>query len=142
MRIALEPEYFIEALHLPQSAARGFIREIPLGYHTLLVSAPLFYLYEAALLENKKALGLRYSDIQGLLSMLAEKGSPVKLHSLWRPVLKKPGRDILMATAFFGQADALLLTDKTAHFYKKAAKRFRLDLVTDPDLIEKGDIAA
>lgn len=142
MKIALDPDYLIDALKDPNSKARIFLKDLPNGSFKLVISAPLFHFYETELLEHKKELKLKYGDIQNILSILATHARAVKLHPLWRPVLKKPGRDILMATACFGRADALLVSEDSLHFYKKMAKRLNLPLLTDIEVINTEEHAA
>lgn len=105
------------------------------GHHRLvpLVTTALFLAYEEVLgrPEHQLVHRLDPAAVRRFLGALASACEPVDVRFLWRPQLKDPGDEMVLAAAINGRADALV-THNTRHFIS-AGSRFRV--LTPADLM-------
>jgi len=75
----------------------------------VLVSVPLMLEYEAVLTrqEQLSETGLTVQETNAVLDALSVVIEPVSLRFLWRPQLKDPSDEMVLATAVNGRADRL-----------------------------------
>src|SRR5262249_32832887 len=101
---------------------------------TMLVSVPLMLEYEPVLTraDHLKESGLNADEAGSVLDALAGVIEPVGLRFLWRPQLKDPADEMVLETAFNGQADCLV-TFNTRHL-SAAAKAFGLRIALPKDV--------
>lgn len=88
--------------------------------------------YEAVLTrpEHPSASGLSVQETNAVLDAFAAVVEPVRLRFLWRPRLKDPADEMVLATAVNGRADRLV-TFNLRHLMQ-AAEEFRIRTVTPP----------
>lgn len=110
MKLVLDTSVVVAGVRSPNGASRRWLESVLLGHNTLLVSVPLVLEYEAVLKrpENLTAAKLLSDDIDVLIDGLCSVGKPVKLDFLWRPTLPDPDDELVLETAFLGNADLLL----------------------------------
>jgi predicted nucleic acid-binding protein len=75
-----------------------------------LASVPLLVEYEAVLTrpEHLEASGLTSRQVNDVLDALVKVSIPVRLRFLWRPRLRDPADEMVLATAVNGGADGLV----------------------------------
>lgn len=74
------------------------------------MSVPLMLEYEEVLLrqENRTQSGLTVAEVNDLLDAFCGVTEHVDLSPIWRPVLRDPDDEMVLATGFLGRADMLL----------------------------------
>jgi predicted nucleic acid-binding protein len=93
---------------------RGASRQLLIGAldrkFDVLASVPLILEYEAVLTrpEHLHASGLTSSQVNEVLDALVKVTIPVSLRFLWRPRLKDPADEMVLATAVNGAAEWLV----------------------------------
>ena len=98
----------------------------------MVVSVPLMIEYEAVLTraQHLAASGLTAREMNALLDALAAVAEPVPLRFLWRPRLKDPADEMVMATAVNGAASRLI-TFNLRHFQPVVAQ-FGITAIAPP----------
>ena len=93
---------------------RGASRQLLVGAldrtFEVLASVPLVLEYEAVLTrpEHLEASGLTAPQVNEVLDALVRVSIPVALRFLWRPRLKDPADEMVLATAVNGEAEWLV----------------------------------
>jgi putative PIN family toxin of toxin-antitoxin system len=110
LRLVLDTDVLVAALRSDRDASRQLLicaldREIE-----VLASVPLMLEYETVLTrpEHLNASGLTAAQMNEVLDALAKVLTPVHLRFLWRPRLKDPADEMVLATAVNGGADRLV----------------------------------
>ena len=122
MRVVVDTSVVVAGLRSRSGASRLWLQSVLQGEHTLLLSVPLILEYEAVLLrqDNLAAFNLTSGEIGHLLDTLCGVAEPVELTNLWRPFLRDPDDEMVLATAILGRAD-MLLTFNVRDFAAAAA---------------------
>ena len=110
MRLALDTDVLVAAVHRRLGASRMWVRAVLEGKATLLLSVPLALQYEAVLTrpEHLAASGTSASEMTVLLEALFAVCTPVEVLFLWRPMLRDPDDEMVLEVAVNGRADRLL----------------------------------
>jgi putative PIN family toxin of toxin-antitoxin system len=126
MRVVLDTDVVVAALRSDRGASRQLLLAAMERRIVLLVSVPLMLEYESVLLrpEHLAAAGIGRNELEQLLDAMAAVLEPVKLGFLWRPQLKDPTDEMVLATAIAGSADRLV-SFNLKHF-GSAAREFGL----------------
>lgn len=129
-RIVLDTNVLVSAARSRNGASFAVLKALRQRRFMALVSVPLMLEYEAVLKrpEQLQAGGRTSVMVDAFLDALCLHIEPVHLHYLWRPQTRDAADEMVLETALNGRADALVSLN-TADF-TKAAKRFRLNLLT------------
>jgi len=117
MDIVLDTSVLIAGLRSIRGASHNILARLSDGDFRILLSVPLLIEYEAVLKrpEHLSATGLDTADIDTVLDMIAATAKPVRLHYLWRPMLRDPSDDMVGELAVAGGAK-MLVTLNTRDF--------------------------
>lgn len=101
-----------------------------------LLSVPLMFEYEAVLKRDNHLRAARAlpRDVEAILEALAEVAIAVRLHFLWRPVLRDPNDEMVLDTAANGAAD-MIATFNVRHL-RDAATRFGIPTVRPSEALQ------
>ena len=110
MDIVLDTSVLVAGLRSHGGASHNILTRLPDGEFRILLSVPLFIEYEAVLKRPEQLLpmGLDEVDIDTILDMIAENAKAVRLHYLWRPMLRDPSDDMVGELAVAGSAKILV----------------------------------
>lgn len=129
-RIVLDTNILVSAARSREGASFAVLQALRQRRFVALVSVPLMLEYEAVLKrpEQLQVGGRTLAMVDAFLDALCLHVEPAHLHYLWRPQTRDAADEMVLETALNGRADALVSLN-TADF-SKAAKRFRLSLLT------------
>lgn len=129
-RIVLDTNILVSAARSREGASFAVLQALRQRRFVALVSVPLMLEYEAVLKrpEQLQVGGRTLAMVDAFLDALCLHVEPMHLHYLWRPQTRDAADEMVLETALNGRADALVSLN-TADF-SKAAKRFRLSLLT------------
>jgi predicted nucleic acid-binding protein len=101
MKIAMDTDTIVAALHSPTGASAEILRCARRGDLLLAASVSLFMEYEAVCLrpEHAQAAGLDTRQIGVFLDGLAQLVEPVEVHFLWRPQLRDPADELVLVSS-------------------------------------------
>ncbi len=130
MKVVLDTNVLVAAARSRLGASFATLTALRQRRFTVLVSVPLLLEYEAVLKRPEHLLpaGRTVAMVDNLLDALCLHAEPVHLHYLWRPQTRDAADEMVLETALYGGAQALI-TLNTADF-EQAARRFGLPLLT------------
>lgn len=110
MKLVLDTNVLVAGLRSNKGASRRILALLPNGTLKLLLSVPLLLEYEAVLKRphHLEASGLSEQDVDVILDMIAASANEIRLHYLWRPMLRDPSDDMVAEVAVAGNAEALV----------------------------------
>lgn len=110
MKLVLDTNVLVAGLRSKKGASHRILTLLPKGKLKLLLSVPLLIEYEAVLKRphHREASGLSDRDVDAILDMIAAGAKEIRLHYLWRPMLRDPSDDMVAEVAVAGNADALV----------------------------------
>ena len=133
LRLVLDTDVLVASFRSDRGASRRLlIGALDRTFETL-ASVPLIVEYEAVLTrpEHLEASGLTARQVNVILDALVKVSVPVHLRFLWRPRLKDPADEMVLATAVNGGAD-WLVTFNVRHL-AQAARDFGIRVVRSGD---------
>jgi len=106
----MDTDAVVAAMRSPAGASAAIIRAVRQRQATLLLSVPLALEYEAVCRrsEHREESGLSVKQVEIFLDAIIAMGEPVRTHFLWRPQLRDPNDEMVLAAAVNGRADALV----------------------------------
>ena len=106
----MDTDAVVAAMRSPAGASAAIIRAVRQRQATLLLSVPLAMEYEAVCRrsEHREESGLSVKQVEIFLDAIIAMGEPVRTHFLWRPQLRDPNDEMVLAAAVNGRADALV----------------------------------
>tara|TARA_R110002124_G_scaffold149220_1_gene315210 strand:- start:378170 stop:378610 length:441 start_codon:yes stop_codon:yes gene_type:complete len=128
MKLVIEPDSIAAGFKTAQAPEHQLLRFLANGDYKLLLSAPLLYAYEQSLYDNRHSLNLKFREIEEALSFIAERAEYVPCHALWHAVMNKPEKDLSVACAYIGGADALIVL--RPDLYKQAKTTLNLTVLS------------
>lgn len=110
MDIVLDTSVLVAGLRSRRGASHNILARLPDSDFHILLSVPLLIEYEAVLKrpEHLSAAGLDAAEIDVVLDMIAANAKAVRLHYLWRPMLRDSSDDMVGELAVAGNADTLV----------------------------------
>jgi putative PIN family toxin of toxin-antitoxin system len=110
MDIVLDTSVLVAGLRSHKGASHNILTRLPDSDFRILLFVPLLIEYEAVLKrpEHLSATGLDAVDIKIILDMIAANAKAVRLHYLWRPMLRDPSDDMVGELAVAGSAKILV----------------------------------
>jgi predicted nucleic acid-binding protein len=89
MRVALDTDVIVAALHSRTGASNALLRAVRRGRLEAVASVPMMLEYEAVLMRvaQRQAIGMTVRQVELFLDGLAALLHPVTPHFLWRPTL-------------------------------------------------------
>jgi len=137
IRIVLDTNVLVAASRSRQGASFSLLQALRKRHFVALVSVPLLLEYEAVLKrpEQLQASGRTLEMTEGFLDALCQYAEPVHLHYLWRPQTRDAADEMVLETALNGRAEALVSLNIAD--FEKAARRFRLPLMTPGEFYHK-----
>lgn len=129
-RFVLDTDVIIAALRSPSGASAALLAAVLDRQLVMLASVPLFFEYEAKCLYpiHWTAAGLTRQQAEVFVTGLAALIEPVKIHYLWRPLLRDPNDEMVLEAAVNGRANALVTFN--LRDYGDVPRRFGLDVLT------------
>ena len=123
------------ALRSREGASNALLRAVQCRKVVPLATPALFLEYEGVLkrAEQLRASGLSIEDVDEFLEELAALVEPVEVHVSWRPQLKDPDDEMVLATAISGRADALVTYN--LRDFRDAAPRFGVRVAKPGDIL-------
>jgi putative PIN family toxin of toxin-antitoxin system len=137
VRIVLDTDVVVAAMRRPTGASAAIVRAVRGKTATLLLSVPLALEYEAVYrrLEHGRDAGLSEQEVEIFLNALISLGEPVRSHFLWRPQLRDPNDEMVLATAVYGGAEALVTFN--VRDYGTSPSRFGFEVLPPRDAIAR-----
>ena len=125
----LDTDVVVAAMRSPAGASAAILRSIRRGEASLLLSVPLAMEYEAVCqqAEHRLAAGLSQRQVDIFVTAVIAMAEPVETHFLWRPQLRDPGDEMVLAAAVNGLADALVTFNMRD--YGEAPSHFGVELL-------------
>jgi putative PIN family toxin of toxin-antitoxin system len=110
LAFVLDTDVVVASLRSSQGASRQLLHAALEGEFALLLSVPLILEYEAVLSrpEHLEACGLNIRQVGRVLDDLAAMAKPVKFAFHWRPKMRDANGDMVLETAMYGGADAIV----------------------------------
>jgi putative PIN family toxin of toxin-antitoxin system len=108
--LVLDTDVVVAAMRSPSEASAAILRAARHGRAVLLVSVALALEYEAicSKAEHRLAGGLSQPEADVFVTAAIALAEPVETHFRWRPQLRDPGDEMVLAAAVNGRADALV----------------------------------
>lgn len=137
MRVVLDTSVLVAGLRSRLGASNQVLVAVAEGRCIPLVTTALFLEYEAVLLrpEQQLATGLNPSDIEGFLAAFASAAEPVEVSFLWRPQLRDPADEFVLAAAVNGRAEAIVTHNVTD--FRASAHRFGVATLTPAEFLKE-----
>lgn len=110
MKITFDAASFFAAITASSGASRQILQSVVAGRTTICMSAALWREYER-LCQQPAGLnlaGITRSRMDGVLRALVANSDIVTLDYSWRPVMKDPHDDLVLASAIMGGADMIV----------------------------------
>lgn len=137
MRLVLDTSVIVSAFRSPRGASFRLLGLVDKNQYTLLATSPLFLEYEAVLKrpEQCEVHGLSMVQLDDALDELASYIHEVRIAFDWRPQLRDPDDEMILATAINGFADAIV-THNVGDFHP-AARNFGISVLTPGRIIKE-----
>jgi putative PIN family toxin of toxin-antitoxin system len=137
VRLVLDTDAVVAAMRSPVGASSAIIQAARQGNVTLLLSVPLAIEYEAICRksEHRMAAGLSQRQVDVFLDGVIAMAEPVETHFLWRPQLRDPNDEMVLAAAVNGRADALVTFN--LRDFGHVPKRFGVDALLPREAIAR-----
>ena len=117
MRLVLDTAVVVAAMRSPTGASAALLLHARKGKVTLLANVALALEYEAVCRrpEHAVAAGLSADDVEVFVDAVLAMVEPVASHFMWRPLLRDPTDEMVLAAAVNGRA-AAIVTFNERHF--------------------------
>jgi predicted nucleic acid-binding protein len=104
------------------------------------MSTPLILEYEAVLTrpEHLQASGLSIGEVEEMLDLICATGIQVRMTESWRPMLRDPDDEMVLATGINGQAEAIV-TFNRADFAGVSAN-FGIEVLSPQEALRRLEI--
>ena len=138
-RVVLDTNVLVSALRSRKGASFKVVSLIGKGLFQLSISVPLVLEYESAAKRISKLVGLKYSDIDGIVDYICKVAEHRDIYYLWRPFLKDPKDDMVLEVAVESESD-YIVTHNVRDF--AGIEQFGLETIAPRQLLERiGEIS-
>ncbi len=134
IRVVVDTNVLVAGLRSRRGASHRVLRLLGRNRFETVVSVPLVLEYEGVLKRQSRSLGLRHSDIDGVLDYVCSVSEHRKVFYLWRPVLRDPNDDMILELAVESEADAII-THNVKDFI--GADQFGVRILRPQDLLRE-----
>jgi putative PIN family toxin of toxin-antitoxin system len=136
VRLVLDTCVIVSAFRSLNGASRALLDLFDLDRYEILLSPALLLEYEDVLTrpEHMKVHSFSIPEVGEVLDTIAARADQVSLYYDWRPQLRDPNDELVLAVAINGRADAIV-THNTADFLP-AAPMFRIQVLTPGRIIK------
>src|SRR3989338_7665426 len=107
-KVVIDTNVLVTGLRSNKGASFKLLENIGSSKFQPVVSVPLVFEYEAALIFDKTNSGLSTQDVRDVLDYLCSVSSQAKISYLWRPQLTDPKDDFVLELAVNGQCDFII----------------------------------
>jgi len=106
IRAVLDTNVLVSAIRSKLGASLELLSEVGAGAFDIVVSVPLVFEYEDALLRNRGRLS--EANVRQIVDYLCAIAVPQPIFFLWRPMLRDPKDDMVAEVAFASSCDYLV----------------------------------
>lgn len=137
MRLVLDTDVIVAAIRSPGGASSEVLSLLLKRQHTMLLSVPLAFEYEAVCTrpEHILASGGSVAEIDNMLDAINDVIVPVEIHYQWRPQLTDAGDEMVLEAAVNGRADAIATFN--IKDYSDAPARFGVSVLKPGELLKR-----
>jgi putative PIN family toxin of toxin-antitoxin system len=137
MRCVLDTNVVVSALRSPKGASAALLMAARGGRLTLVANVALALEYEAIcrLAEHRLASGLDLEQVGVFVDAVIAMAEPVESHFIWRPQLRDPGDELVLAAAVNGRADAIVTFN--LRDFADRPQRFGIELLRPAEALRR-----
>jgi predicted nucleic acid-binding protein len=133
----MDTDALVAAVRSDRGASRVLLTAALEQRYAVLASVPLMLQYESVLTRSEHSIAAAVSeeDVQVLLDAIALVATPVRVSSLWRPMLPDPDDDLVLETAVNAHAESVI-TSNRRHF-EPAVARFGIEILAPGEAVRR-----
>jgi putative PIN family toxin of toxin-antitoxin system len=137
MRRVLDTNVIVAAMRSPTGASAALLRAARRWEVQLLANVALVLEYEATcqIAEHRLAAGLDLKEVAIFIDAVLAMVEPVETHFMWRPQLRDPADELVLAAAVNGRAAALVTFNRRD--FGAAPAQFGIDVLTPVEAIRR-----
>lgn len=137
MKVALDTDVIIAARRSLSGASNALLRALRAGQIEAVASVPMMLEYEAVLMrpEQRRAMEMSEQQVNRFLDALAALLTPVMPYFLWRPRLRDPDDEMVLAAAVNSGAQAIVTFNKRD--FLPEATQFNLEVLTPAEALHR-----
>lgn len=98
MRVVLDTSVVVSAVRSRKGASFQLLSRVGSDAFELAISVPLVLEYEDALMRQLSATALDEADIAAIIDYICSVAVRQEIFFLWRPILRDPGDDLVVAS--------------------------------------------
>jgi putative PIN family toxin of toxin-antitoxin system len=130
--VVLDTNVLVSAIRSNRGASFFLLERVGSGVFDIVVSVPLVFEYEDAMLRKRGLLSEQ--DVREILDYVCHVARRQEIFFLWRPLLRDPKDDMVAEAAFAAGADAIV-THNRRDF--KGVERLGVAIWSPKDMIQK-----
>ena len=135
VRIVMDTSVLVAALRSRNGASESLLQSVLKQTLKPLISVPLVLEYEAVLTrpEQLAVSGLSKEEAVYLVKAFCRMGEEVSWAKRLRPQLRDPGDELVLETAFFGRAEAIVTFNRRD--FSVVPERFGIEIISPQQAI-------
>jgi putative PIN family toxin of toxin-antitoxin system len=137
MRLVLDTDVIVAAMHSNTGASFALIGQARAGNVTLAATVPLCIEYESVCKRphHAAAAELSQSEVDLFLDAVIDLVEPTEVFFLWRPQLRDPGDELVLEAAVSAGADAIVTFN--IRDYQPVSRLFGIEILTPYQTIKR-----
>jgi predicted nucleic acid-binding protein len=130
--VVLDTNVLVSAIRSRRGASFFLLERVGSGVFDIVVSVPLVFEYEDAMLRERGLLSEQ--DVREILDYVCRVARRQEIFFLWRPLLRDPKDDMVAEAAFAAGADAIVTYNRRDF---KGVERLGVAIWSPKDMIQK-----